>query len=91
MKRIPISAAKAIAKEYGYDQVVVYARKVGDQGGEHMTTYGVNREHCSVAARIGTTLKKFMGWNVEEDSDPICEPPDTDRPGSAVVAPGADP
>lgn len=68
MKRIPITAAKRIAEEYGYDQVVVYARKVGsgtknDPAGEHMTTYGVNREHCGVAARIGDTLKRFMGWD----------------------------
>ena len=66
MKRIPISAAKRIADEYGYDQVVVYARKVGEEPephGEHMTTYGVSKVHCDVAARIGSMLKQFMGWN----------------------------
>lgn len=66
MKRIPISAAERIAKDYGYDQVVIYARKVGEDPqphGEHMTTYGVNKIHCSVAAQIGHTLKQFMGWN----------------------------
>jgi hypothetical protein len=75
MKRIPISAAKRIALEYGYDQVMIYARKVdrpagvGEtasdaiKGGEHMTTYGVNREHCDAMARIGSFLKtKIMGW-----------------------------
>ena len=67
MKRIPISAAERIAKDYGYDQVVIYARKVGEDPephGEHMTTYGVTKVHCGVAARIGDTLKKFMGWNI---------------------------
>lgn len=64
MKEIPISAAKKIAIDYGYDQVVVYARKVGDNGGEHMTTYGVDKVHCGVAAKMGDVLKKFMGWNV---------------------------
>lgn len=67
MKPIPISAAKRIAEQYGYDQVVIYARRVGnapDPHGEHMTTYGVDRVHCSVAARIGDTLKRFMGWSV---------------------------
>lgn len=67
MKEIPISAAKEIAKKYGYDQVLIYARRVGeapDPCGEHMTTYGVNKIHCGVAARIGTTLKRFMGWEV---------------------------
>ncbi|GJD41282.1 hypothetical protein [Methylobacterium bullatum] len=65
MKRIPISAARQIAEAYGYDQVVIYARKVGDDPaphGEHMTTYGANKEHCSVASRIADTLQAFMGW-----------------------------
>ncbi len=62
-RSIPIKAAERIAKEYGYDQVVVYARSV-ETGIEHMTTYGVNKEHCSVAARMGDVLKKFMGWKV---------------------------
>ena len=64
-KPIPIKAAEKIAKEFGYDQVIVYARKVGDapDGGEHMTTYGVNKEHCAAAAQIGDHLKyKVMGW-----------------------------
>lgn len=67
MKAIPIEAAESIAKEYGYDQVVIYARRVGDDPdphGEHMTTYGRNKVHCGVAAQIGNTLKKFMGWDI---------------------------
>lgn len=66
MKEIPISEAKRIAKLFGYDQVVIYARKVGDDPdphGEHMTTYGVNKEHCDVAANMGKVLQNFMGWN----------------------------
>ncbi len=60
-QRIPIAAAKRIAQEYGYDQVVIIARAVGD--GEHVTTYGVNKAHCDVAARTGDFLKfKVMGW-----------------------------
>lgn len=59
-KRIPIAAARRVAEEYDYDQVLIYARKVGDAGGERMTTYGVDRTHCGVAARIGDTLKRFM-------------------------------
>ncbi|WP_282046344.1 hypothetical protein [Roseibium album] len=66
MKPIPISAAEKIAKTYDYDQVVVVARKVGDDGGEHVTTYGVDTAHCEVAARIGTTLKHhLMRWPSE--------------------------
>lgn len=64
MKRIPISAAKRIADDYDYDQVVVYARKVGDAGGEHMTTYGRTKLHCDVAAKMAGVLQKFMGWKV---------------------------
>lgn len=63
MKPIPISAAEKIAKTYGYDQVIVIARAVGDNGGEHITTYGRNKVHCAVAARIGNFLKHtVMGW-----------------------------
>ena len=64
MKPIPISAAKFIAKTFGYDQVVIYARKVGKgpNSGEHLTTYGVNEEHCKIASLIAETLKRFMGW-----------------------------
>ena len=67
MVRIPISAAEGIAKQYGYDQVVIYARRVGDDPdphGEHMTTYGINKLHCEAAAMSGTALQKFMGWKV---------------------------
>lgn len=64
MKPIPIWTAKDIAKDYGYDQVIIIARKVGE--GEHCTTYGVDKANCDVAARIGDFLKfKVMGW-VEE-------------------------
>ena len=66
MKRIPISAAQRIAKDYGYDQVIIYARVCHDSPephGEHMTTYGRNKEHCVAAAKIGNFLKyKIMGW-----------------------------
>lgn len=55
MKRIPISAAKRIADEYEYHQVIIIARKVGE--GEHCTTYGINRWHCAAAADIGNFFK----------------------------------
>ena len=61
MKPIPISAAKKIAHDYGYDQIVIIGRKVGS--GEHCTTYGVDRENCDAAADIGRFLKsKVMQW-----------------------------
>ena len=58
---IPITVAKMIAGRYGYDQVIIVARAVGE--GEHVTTYGRDKENCAVAARIGAFLKfKVMGW-----------------------------
>lgn len=64
IKPIPIACAREICKKYGYDQIIIYARKVDgkEKGGEHMTTYGINKVHCEIAARIGMTLKRFMGW-----------------------------
>jgi len=60
---IPIETAKNIAEKYSYDQVIIIARKVGVDGGEHVTTYGKNKEHCSIAAKCGDFLKyKVMGW-----------------------------
>lgn len=62
LKRIPIKRAEEIAKTYGYDQVIVIARKVG-QGqvmrGEWITTYGVNKEHCASAAQQGAALGRL--------------------------------
>lgn len=63
MQPIPIAAAKDIAHKYGYDQVVIIARRVGENGGEHVTTYGKDKANCDVAARIGNFLKyNVMGW-----------------------------
>ena len=60
---IPIMAARTIAKNFGYDQVIIIARKVGEDGIEHVTTYGKDRQNCDVAKRIGEFLKfKVMGW-----------------------------
>lgn len=63
-KPIPIAEAKKIAEAYGYDQIVIYARRVADapEGGEHLTTYGRTPQHCSVAARMSEVLQRFMGW-----------------------------
>lgn len=71
LRPIPIAAAERIAKDYGYDQVVIIARRVGEPPaphGEHVTTYGVDREHCASAALQGRALRRFMGWPNEEDS-----------------------
>ena len=63
VKPIPIVAARNVAEQYGYDQVIIIARRVGDDGVEHCTTYGRDAVNCRVAARIGDFLKhKVMGW-----------------------------
>jgi hypothetical protein len=62
MKPIPIRAAEKIAQDYGYEQVVIIARKTGEDGSEHVTTYGINRVHCAIAAKMEDALKKFMRW-----------------------------
>lgn len=60
---IPVDAAKDIAQRYGYDQVMIIARKVGPDGREHVTTYGDGKEHCAVAAHVGQFVRsQIMGW-----------------------------
>lgn len=77
MKPIPISAAEKIAKQYGYDQIIVIGRKVGeppDPCGEHVTTYGVNRGNCRAAAKIGDFLKyNVMGWERPKPKRKDCD------------------
>ena len=69
MKPIPISAARKISEDFGYDQVIIIARRVGqdpDQHGEHVTTFGIDLDNCRVAAACGNALKVFMGWPESE-------------------------
>jgi len=71
-KPIPIKAGKEIAERYGYDQVIIVARKVGEGpgSGEHVTTYGVDVPNCAIAARIGNFFKyRLMGWDQKEVVD----------------------
>ena len=68
MKPIPISAARAIAETHDYSQVVIIARAV--DGGEHVTTYGVDKPNCDVAARIGDFLRfEVMKWDRSQTVD----------------------
>jgi len=66
-KSIPINAAKVIAHKYNYDQIIILGRVVGENGLEHLTTYGGDKENCRAAAKIGAFLKyKVMGWSETE-------------------------
>jgi hypothetical protein len=62
MTPIPVEDAKLVAETRGYDQLVIIGRKVGQDGGEHVTTYGANPEHCAIAAMMGDKLKEIMQW-----------------------------
>lgn len=61
--RLPIKAARDISSDYGWDQVIVVARKVGDDGYEHVVTYGKDAAHCEAASRAGNAIKHhLMKW-----------------------------
>ena len=69
-KPIPISEGERIAKKYGYEQVFIFARRTGENGIEHLTTYGSNKVHCGIAAKIGDFLKyKIMNWKPENTTE----------------------
>lgn len=66
MVDIPIAAAKRIAEDYGYDQVVIMARRchtTPEPHGEHVTTYGRTKDHCQVAAMMGDKFKRIALWS----------------------------
>ena len=70
MKPIPISAGRLIAEKYDYDQVIIIARKTGEDGCEHVTTYGKDDVHCDIAAKTGDFLKyKVMNWDRAETTE----------------------
>jgi alkaline phosphatase len=60
-KRIPITAAKHIAKEYEYTEVVIFARD-HETGNQYITSYGKTKKDCKSAANAGNHLKKALGW-----------------------------
>ena len=62
---ITVSVARQFLVDYGYDQIVIYARKTGPEGMENMTTCGISKEHSKIAALMGVSLKKLMGWENE--------------------------
>ena len=63
MSELPIKEARNIAQDYGWDQVIIVARRVGDAGYEHVVTYGKDKANCEAAARAGQALKHhLMRW-----------------------------
>lgn len=60
---IPIEAVENLGVVFGFDQVIVLARRVGDEGTEQLVTWGDSLEHKHAAARIGDRLTtEVFGW-----------------------------
>ena len=56
MKRIPISKAKEIANQYGYEKVIILAITTDSKEDRFqfwLTTYGKNKKFCGVAKQVG--------------------------------------
>lgn len=58
-KRLPISAARRIAKEHDCRQVILLA---WDGERTHIVTYGKSIDDCAQAAEGGNILKTKWGW-----------------------------
>lgn len=65
-KPIPIATAERICKAHEADQIIIYARTVGEGCGEHVTTYGKDKVHCAAAARIGDAIGRQVVKPIEE-------------------------
>ena len=69
-EHIPIAEAEHIAVLYNLEQVCIFARTPGEDGVEHLVTYGTDMENSAAAAMIGTFLKeKIMGWPAGDDAE----------------------
>lgn len=60
-KRIPISAAKSVANDFGYTQVIITAFDKTTST-TSVCTYGKSQEDCQQAAQGGNFVKKALGW-----------------------------
>jgi hypothetical protein len=63
-RKIPITAAKAIANNYGYTQVIIHAFD-GETGIQSVATFGKTLDDCKNAADGGNVIKRLMGWPEE--------------------------
>lgn len=66
-KRIPVQAAKDVAKAHGCRQVIIAA---WDGERTHVVTYGVNTEECAQAAEGGNKIKDALGWPESIHAEP---------------------
>lgn len=63
-RRLPISAAREVGKEYDCRQVILIA---WDGELTHIVTWGKTLEDCSQAADGGNRLKEKWGWPESND------------------------
>lgn len=60
-KEIPISEAKKICNDYGYDELIIFGANY-NQPMQHVTTWGVNKQACENAGLGGDFIKKHLNW-----------------------------
>lgn len=71
-KKIPIKTAKEIAKEFEYNQVLIFAWDK-ENNRQNVTTFGKSTEDCDQIAKGGNYIKEhFLGWPHNE----CCAEPD---------------
>lgn len=76
MKPIPIIEAEHLAKIYGADQIIIYARKanyrktllVAKQ--DQMVVYGKNKKQFNAIAQVANYIKyQVFGWIKENEKE----------------------
>lgn len=85
-KAIPISQAKQIAKESGYDEVIIVGCNY-ETGIQHVTTYGKSTSACENAAKGGNAIKNLLGWHPEKCNDKPARSKDR-QPKNPPIIPG---
>ena len=83
MQPIPKEMAEWMCQKLDYDQIIIYGRKEGMEGGECMSYAGSSRRNWHVADEMARFLKqKVFGWAPEPDDPHAGELP-TAAPGSS--------
>lgn len=66
--RIPVSALKRLAENFGQTHAVLMAH--GPDGVTHVVTWGANPQACVHAAQGGNKMKRAMNWPEELQAEP---------------------
>ena len=66
-------AARLVARLFGYDQVLIVGRRVGndpDPHGEHVTSFGTTNANKFAAAALSySAQEKLLGWKQTKGSE----------------------